>query len=56
METGCTTGIDDADVPEDALNQILVAQKDAVKNVDKLVMAYNKGKLQPRPGRSVKKH
>ena len=53
METGCTTGIDDADVPEDALNQILVAQKDAVKSVDKLVMAYNKGKLQPRPGRSV---
>jgi DNA-directed RNA polymerase subunit A' len=53
METGCTTGIDDADVPEDALKQILAAQKNAVKNVDKLVMAYNKGKLQPRPGRSV---
>jgi len=53
METGCTTGIDDADVPEDALKQILAAQKSAVKNVDKLVMAYNKGKLQPRPGRSV---
>jgi DNA-directed RNA polymerase subunit A' len=53
METGCTTGIDDADVPEEALKQILVAQKNAVKNVDKLVMAYNKGKLQPRPGRSV---
>jgi DNA-directed RNA polymerase subunit A' len=53
METGCTTGIDDADVPEDALTQISVAQNDAVKEVDKLVNAYNKGKLQPRPGRSV---
>ena len=53
METGCTTGIDDADVPKDALTQITVAQIDAVKEVDKLVNAYNKGKLQPRPGRSV---
>jgi DNA-directed RNA polymerase subunit A' len=53
METGCTTGIDDADVPKGALAQISVAQTDAVKEVDKLVNAYNKGKLQPRPGRSV---
>ena len=53
METGCTTGIDDADVPEEALSQITVAQDDAVKEVDRLVKAYNKGKLQPRPGRSV---
>ena len=53
METGCTTGIDDADVPQDALDQITDAQVAAVKEVDKLVNAYNKGKLQPRPGRSV---
>ena len=53
METGCTTGIDDADVPEDALEQIVDAQKKAVKKVDKLVSDYNKGKLKPRPGRSV---
>ena len=43
METGCTTGIDDADVPEDALDQIVDAQKQAVKKVDKLVSDYNKG-------------
>ena len=53
METGCTTGIDDADVPEEALAQITDAQGKAVKEVDKLVNAYNKGKLQPRPGRSL---
>ena len=53
METGCTTGIDDADVPKEALLQISDAQNVAVKEVDKLVNAYNKGKLQPRPGRSV---
>ena len=53
METGCTTGIDDADVPVDALKKIAEAQKKAVKEVDKLVNDYNKGKLQPRPGRSV---
>tara|TARA_B110000438_G_scaffold4159_1_gene4202 strand:+ start:3816 stop:6479 length:2664 start_codon:yes stop_codon:yes gene_type:complete len=53
METGCTTGIDDADVPEDALAQIFAAQKKTVKNVDKLVQSYNAGKLQPRPGRSA---
>jgi len=52
METGCTTGIDDADVPEEALAQIFAAQKKTVKNVDKLVQSYNAGKLQPRPGRS----
>ena len=53
METGCTTGIDDADVPEEALAQIFAAQKKTVKNVDKLVQTYNAGKLQPRPGRSA---
>ena len=53
METGCTTGIDDADVPQDALDQITDAQIAAVKEVDKLVNAYNKGKFKPRPGRSV---
>jgi len=53
METGCTTGIDDADVPEDALAQIFAAQKKTVRNVDKLVKTYNEGKLQPRPGRSA---
>jgi DNA-directed RNA polymerase subunit A' len=52
METGCTTGIDDADVPEEALAQIFAAQKKTVKSVDKLVQSYNAGKLQPRPGRS----
>ena len=35
METGCTTGIDDADVPEDALEQIVDAQKKAVKKAVK---------------------
>ena len=53
METGCTTGIDDEDIPAEASRQISDAMEDAMTGVDKLATAYNKGKLERRPGRSL---
>ncbi|HIH79158.1 MAG: DNA-directed RNA polymerase subunit A' [Candidatus Poseidoniia archaeon] len=53
METGCTTGIDDEDIPAEASLQISDAMEEAMTGVDKLAAAYNKGKLERRPGRSL---
>ena len=53
METGCTTGIDDEDIPAEASRQISDAMEEAMTGVDKLATAYNKGKLERRPGRSL---
>jgi len=53
METGCTTGIDDADIPREAILQIDDALDGALRDVDRLVDSYNKGTLEQRPGRSL---
>ena len=53
METGCTTGIDDEDIPPEAALQISDAMEQAMTSVDKLAASYNKGQLERRPGRSL---
>jgi len=53
METGCTTGIDDEDIPPEAILQIEDAMQGAMKGVNKLVTSYNKGNLESMPGRSL---
>jgi DNA-directed RNA polymerase subunit A' len=50
---GFTIGIDDVDIPKDAINQIEETIADAEKRVEELIKAYREGNLEPMPGRSV---
>ncbi len=50
---GFTSGIDDEDIPEDAVRQIHEVIKEAMKKVDELIDLYKQGLLQPAPGRSL---
>jgi DNA-directed RNA polymerase subunit A' len=53
MVKGFTTGIDDEDIPEEAIIQIDDLLKTAKRDVDDLVSAYRDGILEQMPGRSL---
>ncbi len=50
---GFTSGIDDEDIPEEAIIQIHEIIKESIKKTDELIELYKQGLLQPAPGRSV---
>ena len=50
---GFTTGIDDNDLPKEALRKIRKVISEAVRKVDELVEAYRNGTLEPLPGKSL---
>ncbi len=53
MFTGFTIGIDDEDIPEEAIEQIKEVIREAEKRVEGLIKAYREGNLEPMPGRSL---
>ncbi len=50
---GFTTGIEDEDIPDDAVKEISDVMKKAKNDVDLLVEDYKEGRLQEMPGRSL---
>jgi DNA-directed RNA polymerase subunit A' len=52
-QLGFTTGIDDEDIPEQAIGEVNQVLSDASNEVDILVDKYNKGMLEQLPGRSL---
>ncbi|ADB58039.1 DNA-directed RNA polymerase subunit A' [Archaeoglobus profundus] len=53
MLTGFTIGIDDEDLPEEAIAQVKEIIAEAEKKVIDLIKAYREGNLEPMPGRSL---
>lgn len=53
MLTGFTIGIDDEDLPEEAIAQVKEIIREAEKRVLELIKAYKEGNLEPMPGRSL---
>ncbi len=53
MLTGFTIGIDDEDLPEEAIAQVKEIIAEAEKRVIDLIKAYREGNLEPMPGRSL---
>jgi DNA-directed RNA polymerase subunit A' len=53
MLKGFTTGIDDEDIPEEAVEQINFLLTNAEKEIDELVETYRNGYLEQEPGRSL---
>ncbi len=53
MHFGFSFGIDDEDIPDDALNQIIDVIREAEDDVTNLVMAFRRGELDPLPGRTI---
>ncbi len=53
MFTGFTIGIDDEDIPQEAIEQIKEVIAEAEKRVEELIKAYREGNLEPMPGRSL---
>ncbi|MBI5000966.1 MAG: DNA-directed RNA polymerase subunit A' [Euryarchaeota archaeon] len=53
MVRGFTTSIDDEDIPLQARKDIKKMLDDAISDVEKKVRAYNEGKLDQMPGRSM---
>jgi DNA-directed RNA polymerase subunit A' len=53
MVRGFSAGLDDADIPEEARDQINEMLGDARGKVEELVDAYNEGLLEQMPGRSL---
>ncbi len=53
MLTGFTIGIDDEDLPEEAIAQVKEIIREAEKRVMELIKAYREGNLEPMPGRSL---
>jgi len=51
---GFSFGINDEDIPEEAVKQIRSVIDNAEKRVDELIKAYRDGILEPMPGRSLK--
>jgi DNA-directed RNA polymerase subunit A' len=51
---GFSTGIDDEDLPEEALERIEEVLDTAEEEVDKLISAYQEGILEQLPGRTIK--
>ncbi|MEM4523950.1 MAG: DNA-directed RNA polymerase subunit A', partial [Archaeoglobaceae archaeon] len=50
---GFTIGIDDIDIPREAIDQIEETILEAEKRVEELIKAYREGNLEPMPGRSI---
>ena len=50
---GFTTGIDDTDIPEETKIQVDEIINQAIEKVNQLIDAYQKGILQPSPGKSL---
>lgn len=53
MVIGFTTGIDDEDIPEEAVLQINEQLEKAKKKIQDLIKAYEEGELEQIPGRSL---
>ena len=53
MKTGITTGTNDEEIPEEAIEVIDAHLDKAEQEVDKLIATYEEGLLQPLPGRSA---
>jgi len=53
MLSGFTIGIDDEDIPEEAIEQIKEVIAEAERRVEELIRAYREGNLEPMPGRSL---
>ena len=53
MLHGFTIGIDDEDIPDEAIAQIKEIIAEAEKRVIELIKAYKEGNLEPMPGRSL---
>jgi len=50
---GFTTSIDDEDIPDEAQHKIAEGLDDAMKQIQKLVKAFEQGELESLPGRSI---
>jgi len=50
---GFTTSIEDEDIPDEAQHKIAEGLDDAMKQIRKLVKAYEQGELESLPGRSI---
>jgi len=50
---GFTIGIDDEDIPIEAVQQIEETIAEAERRVEELIRAYHEGNLEPMPGRSI---
>ena len=53
MVKGFTTGIDDEDIPEEAIEEIQKVLDEAEKKVEEIIKQYEGGTLEPLPGRSL---
>ncbi len=53
MLAGFSFGIDDEDIPKEAVDQIQDVLNSARENVTKLIEAYEAGELEPLPGRTL---
>ena len=53
MKTGITTGTNDEEIPDEAIEVIDAHLDQAEQEVDKLIATYEEGLLQPLPGRSA---
>jgi len=53
MNYGFSVGIDEEDLPKEAVNMIKNIVKRAEENVDKLIHSYQNGEMKPIPGKSL---
>ena len=53
MNRGFSTGIDDEDIPEAAVEQIREFNEEQVNKVDEIIKSYRDGTLEQMPGRSL---
>jgi DNA-directed RNA polymerase subunit A' len=53
MHSGFSFGINDEDIPEEAMRQIYEVIRDAEQRVEGFIKAYKDGNLEPTPGRSL---
>ncbi len=53
MIKGFTTGIDDEDIPEEAIEEIQKSLDKAEEQVEEIIKQYEEGTLEPLPGRGI---
>ncbi len=53
MRRGFTTGIDDEDLPQEAIERIEEVLQESIKKVKEVIKMYEEGLLEPLPGRSL---
>ncbi len=53
MNAGFSFGINDEEIPDEAIQQIREVLDEAEKKVDELIEQYREGNLEPMPGRSI---